>query len=264
MNTKSKERRTRSALGVGLLALAIGAPMPFVGDDDDRVADVRDVHEQWVEVQRILSKEKADWAVGEELLTSRIEVLDDEVEALEAKIAEANKSVEDTQARQQKLEAEKAKLDASTKVLEDAIAPLETRLKALLVRLPEPLRARVKPLSQGIPEDPAKTELPLVKRYANVIVILNEVDKFNREISVTSEVRRLDDETSAEVTALYIGIGQAYYVTAKRDAAGVGSASETGWTWTKNDGAAEAIAKAIAVFKDEQAAAFAPLPIEIK
>jgi len=109
------------------------------------------------------------------------------------------------------------------------------RTKRLLERLPDPVRERVKPLSQRFPEDPADTKLSLGERFQNVIGVLNEVNKFNGEVSVTSEVRALANGSSAEVTALYLGIGQAYYVNASGDAAGIGTASADGWVWTPAD-----------------------------
>jgi hypothetical protein len=144
------------------------------------------------------------------------------------------------------------------------IAVLEVRTKGLLPRLPGPLRERVRPLSQRIPEHTDETKLSLSERFQNVVGILNEVDKFNREITVTSEVRTLGDGTAAEVTAIYLGIALGYYVTAKADAAGVGTASADGWVWSPANDAAARIAKAIAILKNEKVAEFVQLPLRIQ
>jgi hypothetical protein len=122
----------------------------------------------------------------------------------------------------------------------------------------------VKPLSQRLPDDANETKLSLAERFQNVVGILNEVDKFNREISVTSEVRTLADGSSVEVTSLYIGIGEAYYVSANGAIAGVGVASEQGWIWKPANEAAPQIADVIAVLKNEKVASFIQLPVEVK
>jgi hypothetical protein len=93
---------------------------------------------------------------------------------------------------------------------------------------------------------------------------LHEVNKFNREITVSSEVLTLPDGTSAEVTALYVGIGNAYYVSRNGSAAGIGTASPDGWVWQSANAAAEQIANAIAILKNEQVASFVKLPIHIE
>ncbi|MCG8432352.1 MAG: DUF3450 domain-containing protein, partial [Candidatus Omnitrophica bacterium] len=113
------------------------------------------------------------------------------------------------------------------------------------------------------PERPDETKLSLGERFQNIVGVLNEVSKFNREITLASEVRNLPDGTSAEVTTIYVGIGKAYYVNNKGDIAGIGSASENGWRWRTANEAAPEIARAIAILKNEQAAAFTQLPVEI-
>ena len=84
------------------------------------------------------------------------------------------------------------------------------------------------------------------------------------EILVTSEVRALPDGSSAEVTAIYLGLGQGYYSGANGSIAGVGTATEEGWEWTPADDAAPEIARVVAILKNEEAAAFVQLPVEIQ
>jgi hypothetical protein len=115
-----------------------------------------------------------------------------------------------------------------------------------------------------MPEDPEESKLSLGERFQNIIGILNEVTKFNREITVRSEVRTLPDGSSAEVTAMYVGIGQAYYVNAAGDIAGVGTASAEGWIWTPTNEAAAKIMDAIAILNNEKVADFVQLPVTIE
>ena len=143
---------------------------------------------------------------------------------------------------------------------------LEERVRALLPRLPPPLRDRVKPLSQRLPDPEKSTEikLSLSERFQNIVGILNEVNKFDREITTTSEIRSLPDGSSAEATALYFGIGQAYYASNTGNVAGTGTSSEKGWIWRPANDAAGRIAEAIAILKNEKVAAFVQLPVDIQ
>jgi hypothetical protein len=144
------------------------------------------------------------------------------------------------------------------------VGTLERKTLILTETLPGPIRERVKPLSQRIPADPAATELSLSQRFQNVIGILNEVNKFNSDITVTSEVLTLSDGTTAEVKALYVGLGQAYYVAASGNAAGVGHPTESGWEWTSADHLAPEVGRAVAILENAQVPAFVPLPVEIR
>ncbi|MEM7516878.1 MAG: MotA/TolQ/ExbB proton channel family protein, partial [Planctomycetota bacterium] len=65
------------------------------------------------------------------------------------------------------------------------------------------------------------------------------------------------------VTALYMGIGQAFYASSNGEAAGVGSANSDGWFWRPANESAEAITKLIAVHEGSQAAEFVPVPVRV-
>ena len=146
----------------------------------------------------------------------------------------------------------------------EVIGRLETKTLELVNRLPDPVRERIAPLSRRIPRGAKPTELSLGQRFQNVVGVLNEVNKFNRDITVTSEVRALPGGATAEVTALYLGLGAAYYVTADGAAAGVGYPTQEGWQWKAADPLAAQITQAIAILKNESVPAYVPLPVEIQ
>lgn len=248
--------------GAIVVFLPSGANVQEAGPED--VEGTRAALEKYVETRRILSAEERDWQLGRELLGERIELLQGEIESLRGKITDAKASIAEAEKKRAGLAEESERLAAGAKVLGAVIIALETRTKELLQRLPDPIRERVAALSQSIPEKPEETELRLGVRFQNVVGILNEVDKFQREVALTSEVRTLSDGTSAEVTALYLGIGQSYYATANGSSAGVGRPTAEGWAWEEENEAAALVLEAIAVSKNEQAAHFVRLPIRIE
>jgi len=236
------------------------------GDAADRGARIgaaRDSIARWVELQRTLSKERADWRETKETLKELIEVKQREIKNLRERIAEAEQNITEEDERRAELVSENEALKALGETLRDAARGLESRLRALLARLPAPAVEPVEPLVQRMPEDPDKTEMSLSKRFQNVIGILNELDNFNTKVTVTSEVREVDGGR-AEVTAMYVGVGQAYYVGADERIAGYGTAGEGGWAWKPAPGAGPRIADAIAIYENERVASFVLLPIEIE
>jgi hypothetical protein len=202
--------------------------------------------------------------LGREILNDRLALVQREIASMQARIGEAQKSTADADAKKKELAEENQKLIQASAGLTGTIATLETRTRTLLRRLPEPLRERVKLLSQRIPEDGGVTRLSLSERFLNVVGVLNEVNKFQREVTVTSEVRKLGDGSSAEVTAVYVGIGQGYYTTANGKAAGIGNATAEGWEWTAANAAAPQIQKLIAIMKNELPAEFVPVPVKVQ
>jgi hypothetical protein len=258
----------RGATGLALLACAglglLSAGATSVDDGDDQVGDARAALEKWVETRRVISKERSDWKLGKQILEEQVELRRGEIENLRDLIEKTRDSVAEADKKRAELIAERDRLEQASASLVEVVGDLETRTKELLPRLPDPIRELVKPLSQQLPEDPSHTELSLGDRFQNVVGILNAVEKSGREISATSEVRALPNGTSAEVTALYVGIAQGYYVSADQGAAGIGSSSEEGWIWRPANEAAAEIAKAIAILNNEVGAEFVELPIRVQ
>jgi hypothetical protein len=226
------------------------------------LGDARAVLEKWVETKRVLSKEQQDWVVGREMLNERIALVQGEIDALRTKMREAETTIAEADLKRDELIAEHDRKQRTAAALAGTVVGLEGRMRGLLQRLPDPILERVKTLSQRIPD--GETKQTLGERFMSLVGILNEVDKFNREITVTSEVRMLGEGTSDEVAALYVGVGQGYYVNARGDAAGIGSATSEGWVWRPANDAAAQVAQAIAILKNEAGAAFVPLPVRIE
>lgn len=260
--------------GLGACALVAAALMPgFAPPAQDDGVDAESAHavigdtrtalEEWGITRRLISQEKRDWTLGREVLRDRIDVMRSEIESFTTRIEEAQATIAETDEKRAELFEENEALKASSRALTDKVVALEARTRALLARLPEPIREKVKPLSQRFPEPEAETKLSLGERFQNIVGVLNEVNKFHREITVTSEVRALPDGTSVEVTSLYLGVSQGYYANANGTLAGVGTSTSGGWVWRQANEAAPRIRDAIAIVNSEQAAAFVPLPVQI-
>jgi hypothetical protein len=230
----------------------------------EAVAATRTTIEKYVETRGLVSKETRDWAVGKESLEARMDVVRREIESLQKRIGDAEKSIADADQKRAELLAENERRKAIGEQLTTQVVTMETRVHKLLPRLPEPLRARIKPLSQRLPVAGEESKQSVGERWQNVIGILNEVDKWNREITVTTELRTMADGSSVEVAVLYVGVAQGYYASANGRFAGIGSANAEAWSWRAADELAPQVSRAIAVWKSEQMAAFVRLPVQIQ
>lgn len=232
-------------------------------DNAEKIDTTRAALEQWVELQRVISKEKSELALAKEMLQERINLVQREIDSQRSKIKDAEASIAEADQKRTEMIDENEKLKQASASLTETLVNLEESTKGLIKKIPEPIQTRIKPLSQRLPEDGVESKLSISERFQNVVGILNEVDKFNRDISVNSEVHKLPNGTSAEVTALYLGIGQSYYVGSNGSVGGVGWGADDGWRWQPADDAASQINLAIAIMKNEQPASFVLLPIEI-
>jgi hypothetical protein len=250
-----------------LLALAAApqeaAPTRTPAEVTERIESTRDVLERWVETRKVIADEARDFALAKDMLRARIDLLQRDIDGVRGKVKEAEASITEADRKRDELVAQSDSLKAVSDEMARTVVTMENRTRGLLARVPDPIRNRVKPLSQRIPADGAESKLSLAVRFQNVIGVLNEVNKFNREITMTSEVRELPDGSSAEVTAVYIGIAKGFYVNAAGTVAGVGSPGADAWTWRSANDAAPQIAAVVAILKNEQPADFVRLPITV-
>ena len=218
---------------------------------------------KWYDIQRIISKEEHDWRVGRELMQDRIQVLEKECSAVLEKKALATNETVRLDAQLAELHTQNEQVMTVVAQMKEAVIKLEKQAPVLLARTPDPVRERVKPLIQRLPKDQTETKIGLPERFQNVIGILNEISKANSEVTVATEIRTLDKGRQTEVKTIYVGMAQAYYVSAAGDA-GSGRPTETGWEWQPANELAPSITDMMQILQNKATARFVPLPVSIR
>jgi len=218
--------------------------------------------EKLLETKRLISQEQRDWRLGRELLADRIRVLEKDHEAMKEKTSQTTNETAKLDLRFAEVNAQNGQLNAAVAHMREMVARLETHLPLLLARTPDPVRERVKPLAQRLPQNSADTKVSLPERFLNVIGILNEIGKANGEVTVATEIRTLADGRPTEVKTLYVGMGQAYYVSAKGEA-GIGRPATNGWEWISANELAARVTDAMQIMQNKATARFVPLPVKI-
>lgn len=244
------------------VALALGVPAIVCAQTADADETGRAQVEKWIETRRLISQEKQDWRLGRELLADRARILEKEIAGIREKIAAATNETAEVDRKLAEARAQNDQLDAVAARMRTAVATLETRVPALLARTPDPVRERVKPYVQRMPQNPADTKIVLPERFQNVIAILNEIGKANGEVTIATEIRTLSDGRPTQVKALYIGLAQAYYVSDKGDA-GTGRPGANGWDWQPANELAARVTDAMQTLQSKSAPHFVPLPVKL-
>lgn len=273
MNDRQTRHSATRALAAALaLAAAAGAQDATRQEPADGGAkatpaatldDTRTVLDKWIETQRILAKERKDWQQGKEVLEARLELLKHEVAALEQKIGELRESGTKADAKKRALQADEAVLQATLGQLAAEVTAMEAEVKKLFPALPEPLQEKVRQLHERIPADAAATKVTAAERFQNVLGILQEVDKANGEITVAYEVRALADGKPSEVKTIYVGLGQAFYVSAG-GGSGIGRPGPAGWQWEPAKTVGKDVLQALEILQGKHSPAFVPLPVSIR
>jgi len=219
--------------------------------------------DKWIEIQQIISRERKDWQQGKEILLGRLELIKKEVVTLEEKTRQAEASVTEANKKRSDLLAENDQLKVAGALLTEAATGMEGEVRRLFKALPEPIQTKLQPLYQRIPEDPAKTRVSAAERFQNVLGILNELNKTNNEIIVSYEVHNLADGKPSEVKAMYVGLAQAYYVSARGEG-GVGRPAADGWKWEPSKAVASEVLTALEILEGKRTPAFVHLPVKLQ
>jgi hypothetical protein len=219
---------------------------------------------KWMLSQQILSKELADWKIARDIFNDRIELTKGQLEAVEEKLKGVEEEIGKADSTKIAAMQRKEELLAATEILRAELPGMEEQVKQRHALLPVPFQDKVAPIFQRIPTDPATTKISLAERYQNVIGILNEINKLHNEITVVSEIRLLKDGKPTEVQTIYLGLAQAYYLSMKGDAAGVGKPGEKGWEWTPHDELAKPLKDVIAVMNAKTKPRFISLPASVQ
>jgi uncharacterized protein DUF3450 len=224
---------------------------------------VRALLVKWSETQQILSKEREEWKQGKEVLISRVDLLKGEVAALEGKGSEASKGTLDIRRERQELLNQADLLKSSAEELAKLAGEMEGRIRSLQARLPDPLKEKIGPLYSRMPAEGAHSAASPAERFQNIAGILNEINKFNGEITVTSEIRTLSDGKPAEVRVVYLGLGQAYFVGSQGQA-GIGRPSTAGWEWQTDDTIAPRVQEVVEILQSKAKPKFVALPVDLR
>jgi hypothetical protein len=140
---------------------------------------------------------------------------------------------------------------------------MEAEVRKLFKSMPEPIQTKLLPLSQRIPEDASNTRVSAAERFQNVLGILNELNKANNEITVAYEVHTLAGGKPSEVQAIYVGLAQAYYVSASGEA-GIGRPTADGWKWEPSKAVAGDVSTALEILQGKHTPVFVALPVKLR
>lgn len=248
-----------------LLAAALGVStlMGVAAETENRLNTTRSTLEEWVKTRQLISRTRADWQADKETLQQTVVMLERELKGVEEQFTKL--STNNVQAEKELSEAE-----ALLKASEEGLAPaqqftveFEGKIRALLPRLPEPLKDILKPLLARLPEG-TNTQMRAIERVQVVAGILNELDKFNNGVNVFSEKRKNEKGAEVSVETVYVGLGAAYFVNDAGDFAGMGAPGAAGWDWSTKPELANHVREVIRIYRNERPARFVSLPATIK
>lgn len=253
----SNMNRTGAFLLLFFAAGAVG------GAEPEAAENVRQNIGEWIQTQRVQSDEKSRWREEKEVLEQSIDLLENESDLLTARLAELEERRDETADERRALNEQNDALLDSSEETEEWLARLEADVESLRPIFPPPLENQAAALLSRLDRADRESIEP-GQRMQTVLGILGEVDRFQRNVTLSRETRELEDGTRREVNTIYLGLAQAYFVDDNGRIAGTGRPAGNGWEWTRNDELSAAVRRAAAVLQNERPAEFVDLPVEIE
>lgn len=248
---------------VMLIAAGVALAGPAALSAAPQLAETRSTLKEWVEIRKLISEERSEWAVEEQTLQESVDLLVDEIENLQAAIERQEEEQTDAEETRIELTRQEDALKEASAVVTNAMVDLELEVLDIVKYLPETLQDKLTVVTQRIPKTPRERDAAsLSARVMNVIGVLSEIEKFNSQLTVVNEIREIEGER-VRVDTLYVGLAVAYYVDGTESIAGYMRPAKGEWQKFEDKSLAPAIADAVAMQKREATVRFVNLPITI-
>lgn len=215
---------------------------------------------QWVEVRGKISKAKNEWRAEKALIEQRIALYQSELDSLQKQMDDLVQNQQEGAGKRAELQERRESLERAQAVVEGQLGAFERQLLTLTEYFPVPLQDKISSLLGRVPRDNrAAARISASNRMATIVAILNEVDKFNNEVTVVPEIR-----DGRQVEVIYLGLGQAFYADIEGKHGGVGVPAKGKWEWTEQPELAPDIAHAVLVAQGKiKPAEYTALPLQV-
>lgn len=262
-------RRLLLSLLCCLAASLAPAQTPAAAGTKDYLELSRELLNKYYETQKLLAKEEADWKTGKEIVTSRVALLKAQLKELAEKTTEQQKTITTNDTEREKLDTQNKELLSSQDLQVAAIQKLESRVHKLWPLLPGFLQDKIRGQYERLPKPTMKAEeikASVGERFVNVLIVINEVNKFHSDVTVINERRKLADGRELEVRVIYFGLAAAYFA-GSGETANVGGMlipAEGGWKAQEDPKVAALVDEVIAMNKGDKVAGFVNLPVKVR
>jgi hypothetical protein len=226
--------------------------------------EARSTLDKWVETRQLISKTKIDWQSDKELLEQTIQLFERELKDVEDKMSKLDTNSAQVEKERTQAEASLASSNQAFDKAKQFATETEGKITQLVPKLPAPLQEVLRPLLARMPTNSVDTKMQATDRIQALVLISNELDKFNNAVSIFSEKRKNNKGEEVAVETVYVGLGAAYFVNEIGDFAGMGSPGQNGWEWTTKPELASPVREVIRIYRNEHPARFVALPVAIK
>lgn len=238
-------------LSLCLAAIPLGAA-------DNPLDQVEKVATEWVKTRAETVRLETEWSSQRALAESLVDALEQRARMAEEEKENAKAKTAQEREELTTLAAKNASTAAGLQTSEVRLKELSERVIALRPFLPPRLSSALALSYQSL----AEAENPIGDRMQYVMVILNRCLQFNRIVTVGEEELKLE-AAPRSLEVIYWGLSHGYALDRAAGKVWLGSPGAQGWQWEATSGAAEEVARLIAIANDKADPSFVLVPAKL-
>jgi hypothetical protein len=219
----------RATTAILLITLLGGMPRLSAGQTPgDPVREVEALTLQWTDLERQKDILQANWRTDKPILEQQLLLFEREARELDAYLETSAQQQDEVEQRRLELLEEQTRLEREQDALERSLAQASRGLETLHPQLPPPL-------FEAWTEDLPRLRSPLLtptEKLQLMLELLEQLDDFQRKITLHQSVMTMADGRDYEVKQVYLGLSHGWYVTADGRFGAAGAAGTSGWQWT--------------------------------
>jgi DNA repair exonuclease SbcCD ATPase subunit len=252
---------------IPIFALFVTLPVTAQEPAVTPAGELRTSVREWVETMRKIQEEETSWTRDKEVLQGYKEGLEREIEDLKEEIERAKARREGGDKQSLDKLTERDLYAAAQETLVSQVRALEEGLAERLPLLPAPLREQpkvalaIETLHGGLQLPADKQSQDVSKRLYNATELLAEVEKFQQQVHVHTELRKDSKGREFKMQMVYFGLAMAYGVNEDGSFAVTGRPGSNGWEFQERTDLAPRIQELVKSAGDEKNASFTKLPL---
>lgn len=240
-------------------ALILASLSTFVAKANSPVNELEQLVQRWLQTERQISQLTLRGIQQESSMEQTIQLLDAEYQQLNKASVDREKGSGELAEKRTKMIADQTEIEKQQQVLTTQLTMINQQLGSLQAQLPPPLLN-----SWQAAGDLTNTSLEVTERLQIALDVLTLLIDFQSRISIHEMALNHPNGKQVWVTQLYLGAGQAWFVSYDLSYVGFGYPSILGWQWEFDDNInAEQVAKGIAIHKKQHAADWINLPVSV-
>lgn len=229
---------------------------------DSSAAELKTVISERIKTQRQIAQSKSQWRADKSTLEFDLSRMKDELKFFKDSIQSLQSNESASLIERDQLLSQKSALEEIEKVWKERLPRLEKRVLQLAQRFPDPLARKVAPALKRI-QPGSQTTSGFNSRLQAIVAIIGEADQFHSSVQMHNQMIELNGKESYQVTVIYVGLTQAFFVNEKGDLAGYGKPGSSGWTWEAQNKLGSRVQELIRIHQGELAPNWKNMPIEI-